>query len=105
MAKFENARLSYNNTDDPSREYDIYVTAVVSNGKVTNVENMQANRQGAPVASGSISGLDTDTPSTYFNTNSAPASEVPAVISALIGFATTLASSIDAGAANPVTEE
>lgn len=105
MAKFENARLSYNNTDNPERTYDMYATVVINDGKVTAVENLQANRQGAIVASGNISAMNTENPNSYFNTNSTPATEIPTVISALVDFAVNLAATIDAGTANPVTEE
>ena len=105
MAKFENARLSYNNTDDPERTYDMYATVVINDGKITEVQNMQANKQGAIVASGNISAMNTENPNSYFNANSIPATEIPVVISALVDFALNLAATIDAGAANPIAEE
>lgn len=105
MAKFENARLSYNNTDDPERTYDMYATVVVNNGEVTKIENLQANKQGASVVTGSITDLTAERSNSNFNSNSIPATEIPVVISALVDFALNLAATIDAGAANPIAEE
>lgn len=105
MAKFENARLSYNNTDDPERTYDMYATVVVNNGEVTKIENLQANKQGASVVTGSITDLTAERSNSNFNANSIPATEIPVVISALVDFALNLAATIDAGAANPIAEE
>lgn len=105
MAKFENARLSYNNTDDPERTYDMYATVVVNNGEETKIENLQANKQGASVVTGSITDLTAERSNSHFNANSIPATEIPVVISALVDFALNLAATIDAGAANPIAEE
>lgn len=91
MANFKGANLRYDNSDEQGRVYNISAEAVLNNGKVVSVQNINLSGiDGAGTGNGSINDIDKDFPNTYINFNGIPFAEQKQAMAAMFDFAASI---------------